>query len=329
MILVVTSLCGGSGIGLLYAGRRLPRTSVHPSLYDRVARWCLAGLGAMVALLVFVAAVAGVTSFVENFLILTALASVAGLGIGVYDAQARTRALLAEQRSRELARQNQRLESFSEMLTHELRNPLTIAKVYHGESDPRNEGAAAEVDTALERIDEMIDVLLITIRGSTNEHGEESVVLEQVATEAWDDLSRASDSASLIVDADRAVRADSVHVYHLLRNLFENSVEHGPDGVTVRLGDLEDGFYVADDGPGLPEKNRAVVTEGGFTTKPDGIGLGLTFVEHLATGYGWEMTLTTGNDGGTRVEFTAVESADGSARARTEEHTVTTVYTGI
>ncbi|MFC4449989.1 ATP-binding protein [Halorussus aquaticus] len=96
-----------------------------------------------------------------------------------------------------------------------------------------------------------------------------------------------------------------IHFRHLLENLFTNAVEHADGCVTVRVGGLPSGFYVEDDGPGIPEAEREQVFEAGYTT--DGIGFGLVFVAELADTYGWEYAITDGPDGGARFEFTGVD----------------------
>ena len=42
----------------------------------------------------------------------------------------------------------------------------------------------------------------------------------------------------------------------LLENVFQNAIEHGGEDVTVCVGDIDGGFYVADDGPGISEDVR-------------------------------------------------------------------------
>ena len=100
----------------------------------------------------------------------------------------------------------------------------------------------------------------------------------------------------------------------------EDVAEHGDHRLTVRVGALPDGFYVEDDGPGIPEDEREVVFEAGHTTDRDGIGMGLTFVVQLVEAYGWHCTVTDGADGGARFEFTAV----GGVSSGGEEHLVST-----
>ena len=116
------------------------------------------------------------------------------------------------------------------------------------------------------------------------------------------------DSAELVVETEQRIKADPVHLHHLFENLFQNSIEHGDTTVTVHIGDLTDGFYIEDNGPGIPEDERNDVFQAGYTTAADGIGLGLTFVERLAETYGWDFTVTESTAGGVRFEFTEVDA---------------------
>jgi len=80
----------------------------------------------------------------------------------------------------------------------------------------------------------------------------------------------------------------------------------GAPTVTVRVGRTEDrpGFYVADDGPGIPEDERDRVTAEGYTTAELGTGTGLSIVSQTADQRGWNLTITESEDGGARVEIT-------------------------
>jgi signal transduction histidine kinase len=73
------------------------------------------------------------------------------------------------------------------------------------------------------------------------------------------------------------------------------------------VDELADGFYVADDGTGIPAADRDQVFDPGFTTRADGTGFGLRIVEQVATAHGWEVTARESAAGGARFEFTGVE----------------------
>lgn len=223
------------------------------------------------------------------------------------EAQAITRARQAEQHERQLEQQNERLESFAGMLAHELRNPLTIAQIYHPQEQPSDEDAAKHVENALDRIEEMIDILLVTVHGSKADIDYEPVAIADIARDSWEDLAVQMETADLVIDTNQTIRADPVHIEHLFRNLFRNSIEHGGEDVTVEVGDLADGFYIQDDGLGIPDDAREDVRKAGFTTKADGIGLGLTFVNQFTDLYDWQWRITDSEVDGARFEFTGVD----------------------
>jgi len=112
--------------------------------------------------------------------------------------------------------------------------------------------------------------------------------------------------ASLVVETDATISADPQQLSRCFENLFQNAVEHGGDGVTVRVGATADGFYVADDGPGIDEARREAVFDPGYTTADDGTGFGLTIVKRIADAHGWDVNVTGSDAGGVRFEF-AVE----------------------
>jgi signal transduction histidine kinase len=92
----------------------------------------------------------------------------------------------------------------------------------------------------------------------------------------------------------------------LLENLLRNAVEHGGSEVTVRVGAQPSGFYIEDDGPGVPDELREDIFESGTTTNAGGTGLGLSIVAAIAKAHGWSVEATEGTEGGARFEFAGV-----------------------
>ncbi|AZH24030.1 GAF domain-containing protein [Haloplanus aerogenes] len=118
-------------------------------------------------------------------------------------------------------------------------------------------------------------------------------------------------------------RGDSVeHGSTDSRPEADDSVEHGAtnsegsgpetdtaDPLTIRVGTLstDDGFYVEDNGMGIPEERQGDVFEQGYSTATSGTGLGLSIVEKMAAAHGWTVTVTEGREGGARIEVRGVE----------------------
>ncbi|MFC4451183.1 PAS domain-containing sensor histidine kinase [Halorussus aquaticus] len=215
-----------------------------------------------------------------------------------------------EETVEQLEESNERLESFASMLAHELRNPVTIGQIYSQQLPAETDAEAVEyVTEAFDRIEDMVDVMLILTRGRDAVGEQTTIQLADVAREAWGKVN--TPDARVEVDIDYTIQADETYIEHLFRNLFENAVEHGGPDVTITVGELSDGFYVADDGVGIPADERDTVFEAGYTTAAEqgGTGLGLAFIQKVADVYEWDYTVTESSDGGARFEFTNITTS--------------------
>ncbi|PAU85114.1 PAS domain-containing sensor histidine kinase [Halorubrum salipaludis] len=216
-----------------------------------------------------------------------------------------------KQREEALKEKNERLEEFANIVSHDLRNPLNVAqgRLELAREEHDSEHLAGVAD-AHERMATLIDDLLTLARDGDGNEETERVPLREFVESCWEGVE--TGSASLRVETDAAVRADRSRLRQLFENLLRNSVEHAGEGVTVTVGDLDDGdgFYVADDGPGIPEIDREAVFEAGYTTSDDGTGFGLEIVESVADAHGWDVRLTDAAGGGARFEFAGVDVLD-------------------
>ncbi len=210
-----------------------------------------------------------------------------------------------KEREQELQRQNERLDEFASMVSHDLPNPLNVAK---GRLELAMEEAESEhlehVAKAHGRINALIEDLLALARAGSAEQ-EETVDLGDLSTSCWETV--ATEDGTLRVNAAHEVVADASRLRQLLENLFRNAVEHGGTAVTVSVGELADGFYVEDDGMWIPENEREDIFEPGFSTISNGTGLGLSIVKQVAEGHGWAITVGEGVGGGARFEIRDVD----------------------
>jgi len=220
---------------------------------------------------------------------------------------------ISERKSREkqLERQNERLEEFASVVSHDLRNPLTVAK---GRLELAQKDCDSEhlddVEGALERMDALIeDILTLAQEGS--DVGEMEVIeTQEVLEDCWDNVE--TGTATLVNELEGKVEADPGRLKQVYENLVRNAVEYGGDDVIVTVGELDDrdGFYIADDGPGIPEEERKDVFETGYSTFEQGTGFGLSIVEEIVTAHGWDIEVTESKDGGARFEVSGVEMPD-------------------
>ncbi len=203
---------------------------------------------------------------------------------------------------RELERQNERLEEFASVVSHDLRNPLTIASGYLDIVETDDEEHLETIRRAHGRMERIIEDVLALARQGKSIGETRSVSPAAVAETAWEHA-ETTDARLLIEDDAGAVMADRSRLEALFENLFRNAIEHGSDEATCRVGPTTDGFYVEDDGPGVPADERDAVFEYGHTTTDSGTGLGLSIVDTIVDAHGWAITLTDGESGGARFEI--------------------------
>ena len=210
------------------------------------------------------------------------------------------------ERERALERQNERLDSFASIVSHDLRNPLNVAR---GRVDlARDPDGDPNLDPALDALDRMETIVehTLTLAREGEAVGDpERVDPVSIAEASWETVE--TDGAALEVDPTRPVLADPDRLRNLFENLIRNSVEHGGPTVTVRVGDLERGFYVADDGPGIPEEKREEVLRPGVSGSAGNTGFGLAIVREIADAHGWTLDVTESPAGGAQFEFRGVD----------------------
>jgi signal transduction histidine kinase len=211
-----------------------------------------------------------------------------------------------EQYRQELERQNERLDDFASLVSHDLRNPLGVATgrfdLLQEELNPDNEHVAP-IEAALTRIEELIEEILTLTREGQQVEYRDAVRLSSVVTRCWGMVE--TDGAELTIEDDLTFEADPDRVNRLFENLFRNAIEHGGPDVTVTVGVLDDrrGIYVADNGVGIPPEERENVFTAGYTTSETGTGLGLAIVAEIASAHGWAIRVTESAAGGTRFEI--------------------------
>jgi signal transduction histidine kinase len=205
----------------------------------------------------------------------------------------------------ELSRQRDQLENVANIIAHDLRNPLSAAIVQLQLARQQFDGEhLEEVDAALTRMEEIIDAVLSLAHVNQRSIDTGVVDLEDVVLDACVTAAPESLSVSVCDDAESVV-ADESLLKQLFENLLRNAVEHVGPETEVCVGSLEEGngFYVEDDGPGIPESEREQVLQTGYSNLDDGTGFGLNIVERIAEVHDWSLTLTESSMGGVRFEF--------------------------
>jgi len=232
------------------------------------------------------------------------------------------------QQAHEAGSGDERIERFTNIVSHELRSPIQTAKSGIDLAKTQCESRYLDnVEETIDQMDELIDNLLDDIK-----HGETTVEIEAVdlavvVEEAWPEQT----TATLSVESELpTIEAEHTRLRQLLDNLFRNSVEHGStssqrenraddsiqhggDGITVRVGRIDPpersdhtdsiGLYIGDDGSGIDPDHREEVFEYGYSGSTDGTGFGLAIVDEIVDAFDWEIDVTESPNGGARFEL--------------------------
>ena len=204
---------------------------------------------------------------------------------------------------------DEKLERIASVLSHDLVNPLMVARAYVEHTRQSGDLEKLErVELALDRIDELTSGLEWFARTGQTVEDVEAVDLEVAASVAWAMVD--TENASIENAANESILADEHRLHQLLENLCSNAVVHGGSDVTVSVGSLADGsgFFVEDDGPGISRDRRSHVFEHGFSGTDDRSGYGLSIVQAIVDAHDWSIAIAEADSGGARFEIRGVES---------------------
>ena len=205
------------------------------------------------------------------------------------------------------------VDRLARVISHDLRNPLDVADAHlqaareTGEAEHFNQLAAAH-----DRMARIIQDVLTLARGEDALNPEPDVAIEAVARAAWATVDTGTATLSITDDSPK-LTADPDRLQRLFENLFRNSVEHGStsnrpqadNSLTVTVGRDDKGFFIGDNGVGIPAADRQQVFDSGYVSGDNGggTGLGLTIVEEIADAHDWQIELTESDGGGARFAF--------------------------
>ncbi|WP_162224134.1 sensor histidine kinase [Halorussus salinus] len=224
-----------------------------------------------------------------------------------------------DDRETELREREQRIQVFNRVLRHNLRNDMTVvvnyAEYVADESDDPEISEAAEKIAArgwdLVDLSEKARRLGAGMEGSGTEPVETDVAA--VVTDAAAVVRDEYPAADVSVDApDRQFAVTTPAFDAAVENVCENAVEHNDatdPTVSISVDSVTDDgeewvrVAVADDGPGIPDHERAVLTDGEETALEHGSGLGLWLVHWVVERSGGRLSFTENDPRGSVVRM--------------------------
>lgn len=207
------------------------------------------------------------------------------------------------QYTNELEEANQRLNKFADVMSHDLRNPLTVATSYlEIEKEESQSENIEKVSRSLDRIESIVESCL-TISKGTGSPSVEDVKIQEAVDKALFTIGREDMDISREYTTDSVVKADENQFQMLLENILKNASVHGAEPVEIRMG--EDSITISDNGTGIDEDGiddlfKFSANEG------SGRGIGLYLVKQVCENHGWR--ISTYNDNGAVFKISGIET---------------------
>ena len=190
------------------------------------------------------------------------------------------------------------LGQLSGSVSHELRNPLGaiknaayFLKLVIDSPDPDVQESLEILEREVDRSEAIISTLLRFARAEPPNF--KSVDINRLLQEktVQGDIPETVDLMYRLADDVPDVSADINQLRRVFGNLISNAVEAMPDGgqltvATTKTDDEAVTITVTDTGEGISPANQTRIFEPLFTTKAQGIGLGLAMVDSLVRGHG-------------------------------------------
>ena len=185
-------------------------------------------------------------------------------------------------------------------LAHALKTPLTVLQnEATANNDVRPDTVLREVRVMRRQVDHhLARARAVGRRGAG--HSRSHVWPALAAVERAVELLHENVVIDITGDREAAARVERQDLDEMLGNLIENAAKYG-NGRVFATVEKRDGFIeilVEDDGPGIPEAERASIFERGarLDTEKPGTGLGLAIVRDVAEIYGGTVSLEASED---------------------------------
>ena len=204
-------------------------------------------------------------------------------------------------------------------VAHEIRNPLAVLRGASSRLQRYEHLSPAERKELLGMLDEEVermgDVVQTFLDLSRRPDAEATVfplrpILERSMEIISVELSRCNVRSSVRWEADDhvSIRGLPQAMHHLFLNLALNARDAMPEGgeltILVQARKAELRIYFQDSGPGIPRTIRSKVFEPFFTTRAQGTGLGLAFVERIVIEHGGTISVGSSPSGGAQFQIT-------------------------
>jgi two-component system sensor histidine kinase HydH len=200
-------------------------------------------------------------------------------------------------------------------VAHEIKNPLASIKgaadILTDDDIEREEREEFKgiLRNEIKRIDATVSEFLefARPREAKMENFDLSSALQATVRQMQAHAKRKGVSIEAAVEKEVAITGDSEKLHQMTLNLLLNAIDASSKGgsICVQLLCASTAWVqltIADSGRGIKESDLSQIFEPFFTTKSSGTGLGLAIVKEIVDSHQGEITITSSEGAGTRVE---------------------------
>jgi len=210
----------------------------------------------------------------------------------------------------------ERLTALGEMsagIAHELRNPMAVIAGYLSllakKQDDAGHAVIRDIQTEIVGMNRIISDLLTFARPTSLNRTNVNMrqLLESCIETVLQTRSGGIPVGTALDISDVAAMVDEVLMRQALGNLIQNAVEAMPDGGTLSVhmqADRDLTIIVGDTGPGIPPEHLKKVFLPFFTTKDQGVGMGLALTHKVVTAHGGRIEVESAAGAGSKFTVT-------------------------
>ena len=208
-----------------------------------------------------------------------------------------------KRREQDLRASTERHRRVALKAAHELRNELQVATGRLELADVESP-MLADVERSHRRLADIVDDVVRLTEQVESGFDRDELRLSTVIREVWQTTETGSMTLTIGTDGVFVGEPDSTRL--LVETIITNALEHGGQECEITVGRTANGFYLADDGPGISVDPPERVFEAGFSEVSDSSGFGLYIVSRIADDNGWEVVVGVSEDGGARFDIDGV-----------------------
>lgn len=227
----------------------------------------------------------------------------------------------------QLVKRSMMKQQITSNISHELKTPIATVKGYletllnNPEMDPkRQQYFINKAHNQSERLTQLVNdiALLNKIEESSELYPkgriEVAKLLDEIIESFNDQISQKTVTVERSIGSKVIVNANYSLLFSVFRNLMENALNYGGDGITIQISNYHEDnnyqyFSFADNGPGVEEEHlprifeRFYRVDTGRSRKHGGTGLGLAIVKNAILSFKGDISARTHKGGGLEFIF--------------------------